>query len=349
MKIDLMPFLLISFILLLSCEERGASDDNILIISDSDFGDYIKLAGEEILFDDIVYKPFKMTLKDSILIVYNVSTEYAYQKFNIKTNKYLGESILIGNGPGEMLYPNFIQSSDTNLWLYDQQKSIVSKYDIGSFIKEKHPTPLATITLKDRSEQLSVIRDKIFSFKLNNNLDNNRFNIFDLNGTLQSSTGSFPYIDKNKTFEEVIFGFTSDYSTNFKDRIFLSYRLTDLIEIYDVDGSLIRKIQGADRIKPSVKAVRNESVSVAGGTEETRETYFYPANAGEEVFVTYSGELYADNVFHKRYIYVFDWDGNPLRRYLLDIPIYGTVVDPTNRIIYGFSDEPECHIVKFNY
>lgn len=348
MKGNLTFFIILTFLFAISCKKKNAYEDVIRITSD-DFGEFIELKGEKVDFEEIVYNPYKMMLKDSLLIIYNVRTEYAYQIFNLKTNKYFGESVLIGNGPGEMLYPNFIQSNDDNIWLYDQEKAIAYKYDIPTFIKTRNPIPQKEIYLDDRSEHLSIIHNKIFSFKLYDNLNNNRFNLFDLDGKPVNSIGIFPSEGQDMTYEEINFGFTSEYSTNFKDRIFLSYRLTDLIEIYNLDGSLIRRLHGPDYFIPSVKEYKNESASFARGEEEAREAYFYPANAGNEVFVTYSGELFADNVFHKKLIYVFDWDGKPLRRFLLDTPIYGTTVDSKNRIIYGFRDNPECHIVSFKY
>ncbi|MFV0420294.1 MAG: BF3164 family lipoprotein [Dysgonomonas sp.] len=344
----LLPYIVLTFILAISCKKKDIYKDAITITS-SDFGEFIELKGEQIDFDEIVYNPYKMIIKDSLLVIYNVRTEYAYQIFNLNTNKYLGESVLIGNGPGEMIYLNFIQSNDRNIWLYDQEKAIVYEYDIQTFIQTRSPLPKKTIYLDDRAEYLSIINDKIFSFKLYDNLNDNRFYIFDMEGKISSSNGRFPSIDQNMTYEEINFGFTSEYSTNFKDRILLSYRLTDLIEVYSLEGSLIKRIHGPEFFIPSVNEYKDESVSFANGTKEAKEAYFYPANAGDEVFITYSGELFSKNVFHKKQIYVFDWDGNPQRRYLLDIPIYGTIVDSQKRIIYGFSDIPEFHVVKFHY
>lgn len=344
----LLPYIVLTFLLSISCKKEVIYEDAI-IVTTSDFGEFIELKGERLDFDEIVYNPYKMIVKDTLLIIYNVRTEYAYQVFNLRTNKCLGEFVLIGNGPGEMIYPNFIQSDDSNIWLYDQEKAIVYEYDIRTFIQTSNPLSKRTIYLDDRAEHLSIINDKIFSFKLYDNLNDNRFYIFDMDGKILSSKGRFPSINQNMTYEEINFGFTSEYSTNFRDRILLSYRLTDLIEIYSLEGSLIKRIHGPEFFVPSVNEYKNESVSFANGTKEAKEAYFYPANAGNEVFITYSGELFSKNVFHKKQIYVFDWDGNPQRRYLLDTPIYGTIVDSKNRIIYGFSDIPECHIVRFKY
>ena len=48
-------------------------------------------------------------------------------------------------------------------------------------------------------------------------------------------------------------------------------------------------------------------------------------------------------------ILVFDWEGNPVRRYSLDKGIMRITVDSHNRKIYGISDSPEYHIVEFDY
>ena len=48
-------------------------------------------------------------------------------------------------------------------------------------------------------------------------------------------------------------------------------------------------------------------------------------------------------------IFVFDWDGTPKEHYYLDKGISRMAIDEVNRKIYGVSDDPEYHIVEFDY
>jgi len=330
MKNSVWTICIIMIISIYSCSKSGSDVyENARIITKKDFGKEITLKGEEVVFDEMIFRPYKMMIKDTILIIYNVDTEYAFQVFNLKSKKYIGESMLIGNGPNELLYPNFIHSDDDYIWLYDQEKSLVLKYDVETFIKKNKRAqgPLLKIKLDDRSENVSIINDKIFTYKMHSNLNNNRFAIFNMEGKYINTIGRFPNVIGVESYDEINEAFTSEYATNFKDRIFISYKLTDLIEIYDINGELITQLFGPDHFVPSVTGKSNGVISFAKGTDKTREASFNPANAGEEVFVTYSGELLSKNAYHKNIIHVFDWNGNPLRKYILDIPIYRTIVD----------------------
>ncbi|MBP1617094.1 MAG: hypothetical protein H6Q14_921 [Bacteroidetes bacterium] len=347
---NLVCFFCLLVVIFSSCSE-GKTYENAEVIKLSDFGKEIKLSGKSVDLDSILMLPFQMELKDSLLIIYNVRSEYAFQIFNINTKKYIGESVLVGNGPQEMINPSFILSNDSNIWLFDKEKSNVYQYSISTFLEKNKAKvlPIRNFKLDNRAEKLSVIGHSIFSFRFLDNLKDNRFIFFDLNGKKISSKGKFPLELDGVSYEGMNYGFISEYTTNFRDRIFMSYRLTDLIEIYDINGKLLKRIFGPDYTMPKVEEVNRENLSFGKESEGARDEYFYPVNAGKEVFVTYSGELSSKNVSFKKHIFVFDWNGKPIRRYVLDIPIYGTTVDYKNRIIYGFNDEPEYHLVQFKY
>lgn len=49
----------------------------------------------------------------------------------------------------------------------------------------------------------------------------------------------------------------------------------------------------------------------------------------------------------KKHLFVFDKAGKPICRYELDQPIFSFTIDEQNQILYGISDQPEFHILKF--
>lgn len=333
-----------------SCSEKRMHEvhEDAGLIQIEDFGRVISLKSEELVFDEIVFNPFKMILKDSLLILYNVNTDYAFQIFNINNSKYLGERVHIGKAPNEMIRPAFIQNTDSGIWILDAEKHIIYHYFANEFLKKREPYPIKTINQKIEADQLSIIGGKFFGLRIWESMKN-RFLFFDMNGDSIDAKGKYPPNNINLTDQETSYGYTGNYTTNFKDRIFLTHFFTDLIEIYDTDGTLIRRIQGPDNFLPHVKEYKTEDISFGYSKKDARVAYSPPANAGEEVFVAYNGGLYSEDTGHKKDIFVFDWDGKPIRKYELDKPVYGIIVDSKNKHIYGFSDIPECHIVRYSY
>ena len=150
---------------------------------------------------------------------------------------------------------------------------------------------------------------------------------------------------------EKIQSFRSGFTTNFTDRIFISYLFTDLIEVYDYSGHCIKRMRGPHQIElvMDLQSAGDGYTTAKTRKGETYKCYSSPVHAGEEVFVLYFGELSEDYQERDFKIIVFDWNGKPLRMYELDTHLFTFSVDYENKIIYGITNSPEYRIIKYNY
>lgn len=139
-----------------------------------------------------------------------------------------------------------------------------------------------------------------------------------------------------------------------KGRVWLFYMLTDLIEIYDLKGNLIERMQGPECFFSAMKEMSLEDgiqkvSSVAG---ETRDAYLCPLLSGDKVYVLYSGRVFSRDrslsAYLLNHLLVFDLDGKPYKHYQLSTPIYTFTIDEIHQVLYGLSFEPEYHLVKYN-
>ena len=46
-------------------------------------------------------------------------------------------------------------------------------------------------------------------------------------------------------------------------------------------------------------------------------------------------------------IYVFDWNGNAVKKYELNIPVTLISVDDEDKVLYAFSNMPDPELIKF--
>ena len=70
----------------------------------------------------------------------------------------------------------------------------------------------------------------------------------------------------------------------------------------------------------------------------------------EYVYVLYSGRTfneYGMQNHHCENLLVYDWDGNPIKRYLLDTPLSSIQYDEKNNLIYGIAFDPEGVLVEY--
>ena len=317
----------------------------------SDFGNSISLHGTIIEFDDILMKPVDIRVSDSLLIMKNRGPEYHFHIFSFHDYKKKGELISFGNGPNEMIEPTILFSDDSFIWVLDHEKRSVSKCSFNILSDTSYVNILQKTELKEYIDKAAVLKDGgIISVALNPQMK--RFSIFDNTGQIINNVGEYPECSLNFKMHEQFEAFFCDFTIDYKkQRIFMSYKQTDLIEISNLEGQLIKRMHGPDHFFPIVKQEQNgDYIKVRSQPGKTKDAYFIPRNAGDEVFVLYSGEVYERGKSELiNTIFVFDWNGIPKRKYELDNPIYSFDVDQKNRVIYALSDSPEYHAIKYHY
>lgn len=74
-----------------------------------------------------------------------------------------------------------------------------------------------------------------------------------------------------------------------KDRIAVCYKWTDLIDIYDQNGQLKKRIHGPEHSYAHFKEFRNGNAIAATSDKDNIDAYFFPYNVGDE-FLCYSME-----------------------------------------------------------
>jgi hypothetical protein len=123
-------------------------------------------------------------------------------------------------------------------------------------------------------------------------------------------------------------------------RIMLFYVKANLLRIYDYDGNLLTE-----------KSIEDYKI-----TESYKDQILYfesPFNAGEEVFVLYYNQKfeYVNNNLDdvRPVVHVYNWNGDFLRQYSINYPIFKVTVDSESRTIFGLTLSDENPLVKGVY
>ena len=310
-----------------------------------------KLEGTVMQFNDTIWNPVRINVIDTLLFLGNRSTEYVFDIYNLKNNTKINECLKIGQGPDDFVYPQIVQSAGDNVWIYDMQLTKAKEFTVSDLLESNLPVSKNIISLNNMVlRNVAVLSDGAVLASVNSRTRGG-FNLYNPAGLLLDSIGDYPELTSGTLSDiEKLMSFQCRFATNLTDRIFLSYSFSDLIEVYDFKGKCINRMHGPHRRQ--LKMGLRSSGEVTGAAPikgETYHCYSSPVYAGNEVFVSYFGELSENFEGQNDKIIVFDWNGKPLRMYELDTPIFTFTVDHKNKIIYGITNSPEYMIIKFNY
>lgn len=342
-------FFLFFLIVLVACK-NDPQYKNAQSIHWNDFGEEKLLNGEELYFDDKLQKPLHMLATDSLIYLANISSEYLLQIVNPLTEQSLGDFISFGSGPDEFIGIKKIIEKDSILYLYDfTQMSLRSfRFSENKLLQHGRSTnykfPFFDLLITSDTSTIALAVDT----------HNKRISFFNKD-SLIGTTGEYPEIQNvNLDPLEQMEGFAGSLVGNSEhNSLVLVHKQTDLIEFFDMDGNFKKRLHGPDHFFPLVKShdVGGGQTRVRSKSGESRDAYFNPVADKDFFYVLYSGKIFdRENVdYLSEWILVFDWDGNPVARYKLDKPIFAFSVDTKNRIMYGISDRPEFHIVKYNF
>lgn len=342
----------LSLILLvfIACTDNQKQDDKSITFQRSDFKVRKSLSGKTIEFDSLILRPSQIQLFDSFLVTCNQGAEKQFHIFNLNTAHKEGECIPVGQGPKEMMTPCFVNRNDSVV-IFDMMTSTIFTYSIPEFTSGKEPEYASRISL-DTKPLWSNIRSLGNGFLGVSYQETSPGFLFDQTGKKTMDFGTYPKTEQEYTPAELINAFRADLTTNRKEKVAITHYFTDLICIYNVNGTLEKQLRGPDHFASVFKEFRDGDIIGSKASPQTyRDAFYSPVNVGNSLFVLYNGKMVTEpnyNILCKE-LFVIGWDGSLECHYTLDQGVSSIAVDNQKRKIYGISDDPEYHIVVFDY
>lgn len=314
--------------MLFSCSGNGSGIERF---SWSDFEHTVELKGRTIDFEDAVVMPFSIQVHDSVLVTLEPARNVFCQLFDLNREVRIGERLKMGEGPDEMIMPMFVHNGK-GLQFIDLSSAVLYSYAVSDFIENEVPVPVDKIKLEENVDgEMQVLNNHYLGYQYSKDA---QLYLFEQSGKKAKALVGFPEkyaaLPPEKRSDILQMGFVS----NGQDRVAVTYYMTDLIEIYDTDGNLVKRMQGPEQFDY---------------TATGKDAFFSPKNGGDSFWVLYNGEERSKEG-HKSScskLLSFSWDGVPRCVYLLDDPIFTFCIDKKNRRIYGVSTTPEYHVVEY--
>jgi hypothetical protein len=301
-----------------------------------EFPNSFDLKGRKIVVDD-VFKLTRMIVLDDLLFISCFECDTMLFVYSLPEFKLIRNYGNKGQGPGELLYPIFLAGSSNrlNLWGFSELKKI-KQFDVTNvaditLIKEfvlSYPTGY---------NDMHIVKDSFLIYsEFPEKLAMTKMNLYN-----QEDKIEYNFKENPKTGKEMFFQDNQGHLAASDKGIAYLYYYKNKIDFFDLNLSLVGTTNSKN-INPSIIV----DINLAG--ENT--VYYKQFYSGKEsLYVHYKGfPSKNDNLNHGACIEQYDWRGNKIAQYNLDVPIDIFVVNESQSKLYTYSQADEDCFYEFD-
>lgn len=342
-------FIKLFFVFLLSF---GACSNNIAQTPDNEttFNKFprVQLLDENDFMKFDTINPIGLLLfQDTILIIRNGAngSKYHFSSINLNTRYFISHHIESGYNTGQSLGFLSYGIVSSNLWACDlnKQKVILSPL----FEPNKKPDEVKELELPvfyysiqmDSDSTLICSGNYDSDFKLTRlNLSTGK--VLDEWIPYQKAGSESPAREEKMAYESFL---CLKPSAN---KCVLACRYSDQIEVIDLDRKKSTIIKGPEGFEPEVDVlILNDGKKMISRNNDTRFAAVSVKATDKHIYVLFSGNREEETLpYYGKNIYVFDWDGAPVKRIELKDYVNDFVVTSDDSRIYTFN--PQTKLLK---
>jgi hypothetical protein len=284
--------------------------------------------------------PKHIYLVDSTLIIFNRSRniDSFFYNYSLKNNQLSKGYLKVGRGPNEAIGAFCAGVINNNLWAFDLtlQKMFTTNKEIA--IANNNPS-FNTFKLEKEIYEIAVLDSSRF---LINGMSDSKFKIqeIDNTGKILNQYGEFTHIPQKMPLNVLKEASHSRFLLRPSGGKFaVSYSHTDILEIYDVRKQYKSiAIQGPSNFNIDFKVNKKGKYNYFEYTNETKKAFLAGSATDRYIYLIYSGANFgAKNDWNcGKYIYVYDWNGNPIKKLNLDRRISGLAVSKDDKTMYSY-------------
>lgn len=333
--------LIISSLVLLSCNKTQSQ-----VFNEQERKLPAFKSGDELTFEVIREylgpPPRAMHFRDSLLVLHHERpVEYWISIFNTK-GKHKKSLYKVGRGPEEFIGVCSSGFMDDKFWMFDSQNNTLAI--IENLIN--NPTILSTYKVEPPIRIVNLLNNCSFvtlgfGSGTKNRFDNYNFidnkvttgygNINTLKNFIKITSGkhNYPLMMEKNVFAS-FFSVKPD-----KSKFVAAYAYFDAIEIYNTTGELKICLRGPTDKFPQLEVYHEGGGSGVITPRNTKVGYSQVISTDNYIYALYSGENIFEHGFSAKSLFVFDWNGTPIKKFKLSHPIETFCVDEKNTIIYS--------------
>ncbi|MDL2278285.1 TolB-like 6-bladed beta-propeller domain-containing protein [Parabacteroides sp. OttesenSCG-928-G07] len=340
---------LISFCFFISCTENTKRQYPRY----SDFPIERSLSAEVISLDTILFRyPFRVAITDSMALVLDLhNSDHYLHAFSYPGWQHIVSFGERGNGPEELLSAESIRfHSSDSLWVLDANKMQITRWGIDRVNQTA-----------DRLEEINLDKQLIRTldfhvspagFIVPDYFGEYRYHLLDRQGAITESIGSIPTertrIKRTPAHAQAWRSFIGYNSYN--HTVALATQLGEVLEVMDLKNQSSQPLYGPNG-EPQFQITQSEGIptGIMGFSDiQVTDSYIYAVFHGRSFKeIEKNMQQGIKNEDGGRSIYVFDLDGNPVIKYVLDRAVYGIYVNEDTNTIIATDVNHDDPIIQF--
>jgi hypothetical protein len=318
--------------------------------SKSKFYSCISLELKDIIPSDSIGNPVDLICVGKYLILLDnhpIKGRGKIQVFDKRSLKFISSSGYYGSGPGELTSPiglNNIPNDSTKFSIYDLALKRLTIYEI----KNGEVKVNNMITLKHGLPYFPVVIDTLI-FSLDFNLEDSRISVYNMEGNYIKSIGKLlPGLKKGVPARIHTHASQGRLRATPDGRFLVVVAVySDIIDIYDREGNLIKRFHGPLNVTPIYNVVTNNGVPImAVDIEKAIWGYINVSLTENFIYARFTGEKFKERADGK-YIHVYDYNGKFLKCFKFDRNVFEAVFDPETRRFFTFQLYPQPLILAY--
>ena len=287
------------------------------------------LIAEKIEVNEI-FKPSFILLKNNTLIFSAYRSPEMLYFYSLPDLKHLYSIGQKGNGPEDFfLFPMFCKSFADDVYIWGYKPTQIKQFSItqsGELIFKKN----IDLALYESFNQMHIMRDSLLIYSaIPSEFSIKKYNIH--TNTIEGK------IDiKKDDHTESFFYSNRGYVAVNDSSIIYTYVYKNQIDIYNLDDLKLRK---------RINGVDNKERIIVGDFENNINHYVSVLAGKKYFYALYSGSKPSNE--NDYVMEVFNYDGEPVVRYLFDIVPFLFEVDEENGYIYGYNSSYEDYLLRY--
>ncbi len=323
--------------------------------SDSPFKEIHSISnGKRLDISEVINRSSDMILINDKLVISDKNDEYYFKVFNINNETFNGSLGKIGEGPCEIGFPTFLQTIPSN------------DHDIGLVLKSSFGYQEMSLELNSSSEEAECkngIEKIAFNFmnyvKVNDSL-------FIGTGIFQKKYASFKIGDKNYTELAIDYPYLSagmktvpnsipmSQQGKFRVRpngnnILFTHSSNPFFDILLVEKNSISLKYRMEGEAPDFIGSDSPTSMSAVMTDENIKGFIGSSVTNDFIYLLFSGKTRIQgNGDYANEIWVYDWEGNQIKKFLLDQEVNQIEISPNDDFLINYHDDGKPNLTRYD-
>ena len=279
-------------------------------------------------------------------IIYDRKREDVVTYVNFSTGKYVS-GVNFGNGPNELIMFNGLKIINDKPHIYDMS----------------HKRIFEIIIVQDSLLQIEPYRDINYNKRLllielhgNNIIASGLFGdcwigyVDILNGDLLSGI-DFPTFENTNQLQKIqksiVYASSHIAISPDSKKFVVATQTAGVISFSNIDVTYITEYKQLKYFPPDFSVVQGGNIVYS----KKGKSGFCGVECDDDfIYALYSGRTFnshGETVNYCEHLLVYDWEGNPIKRYILDIPMWSMKYDREKNSIYGTAYNPEGLFIEY--